>query len=138
MHVLIICMNSKDPIKNEDATVAILYINFSDAQWRLTPYLLAGSGRSSHSSKLLCRSLLRARMKIQSKIKLLEWPHNFSHYKSMGIFPDPQGQRLICQFFRRSMADNSVVRGAIWPKFKLIQAFIHVLDTCKNEGQMKN
>ena len=26
------------------------------------------------------------------KIKALEWPQHFSHYKSMGIFPDAQGQ----------------------------------------------
>ena len=36
-------------------------------------------------------------------------------------------------FFKRSMADNSGVNGGIWPKFELIQAFIHVLVTYKNE-----
>ena len=25
-------------------------------------------------------------------MKVLEWSHHFSHYKSMGIFPDAQGQ----------------------------------------------
>ena len=39
----------------------------------------------------------------------------------------------LCQFFRRARADNSGVGGGIWPKFVLIQAFIHVLTTCKNE-----
>ena len=34
--------------------------------------------------------------------------------------------------FRRAWADNSRV-GGIWPKFELIQAFMHVLVTCKNE-----
>ena len=29
---------------------------------------------------------------IKSKIKELECSQDFSHYKSMGIFPDPQGQ----------------------------------------------
>ena len=29
--------------------------------------------------------------------------------------------------------DNSDVGGGIWPKFELIQAFMHVLVTCKNE-----
>ena len=38
-----------------------------------------------------------------------------------------------CQFFRRSRAANSIVSGGIWPKFKLIQAFMHVLITCKYE-----
>ena len=36
-------------------------------------------------------------------------------------------------FFRRSRAANSIVSGGIWPKFKLIQAFMHVLITCKYE-----
>ena len=36
-------------------------------------------------------------------------------------------------------ADNSGVGGGIWPKFELIQAFMHVLVTCKNEDdQIKN
>ena len=36
-------------------------------------------------------------------------------------------------FFRRSRAANSKVSGGILPKFELIQAFIIVLVTCKNE-----
>ena len=33
----------------------------------------------------------------------------------------------------------SGVGGGIWPKFELIQAFMHVLVTCKNEDdQFKN
>ena len=43
----------------------------------------------------------------------------FSHYKSMG------------KFFRRSRAANSVVSGPIWPKFELVQHFMHVRVTCK-------
>ena len=36
-------------------------------------------------------------------------------------------------------ADNSRVGGGIWPKFALIQAFMHVLVTCKNEDdRLKN
>ena len=34
---------------------------------------------------------------------------------------------------RRARADNSGVGEGIWLKFELIQAFMHVLDTCKNE-----
>ena len=42
-------------------------------------------------------------------------------------------------FFRRAKADSLGVGGGIWPKFELIQAFMHVLLTCKNEvGQIKN
>ena len=36
-------------------------------------------------------------------------------------------------FFRRSRATNSEVSGGILPKFELIQAFIVVFVTCKNE-----
>ena len=42
-------------------------------------------------------------------------------------------------FFRRSRAGNSEVSGGILSKFELIQAFIIVLVTCKNEeGPIKN
>ena len=40
---------------------------------------------------------------------------------------------LYITFFRRSKADNSRVCGDIRPKFKLLQAFMHVLVTCKKE-----
>ena len=41
--------------------------------------------------------------------------------------------------FRRARADNSGIDGGIWPKFELIQAFMHVLVTCENEDdQFKN
>ena len=39
----------------------------------------------------------------------------------------------LCHFFRRSRTAYSAVSGGILPKFKLIQAFIVVLVTCKNE-----
>ena len=32
--------------------------------------------------------------------------------------------------FRRSMAANAIVSGGIWPKFKLIQAFMYFLISC--------
>ena len=41
--------------------------------------------------------------------------------------------RLYDVFFRRSRAAYSEVSGGILPKFELIQAFIVVLITCKNE-----
>ena len=41
--------------------------------------------------------------------------------------------RLYDVFFRRSRAANSEVSGRILSKFKLIQDFIVVLVTCKNE-----
>ena len=39
----------------------------------------------------------------------------------------------LCHFFRSPRAANSKVSGGILPKFELIQAFIVVLVTCKNE-----
>ena len=41
--------------------------------------------------------------------------------------------KIILGFFRRSRATNSEVSGGILPKFELIQAFIVILVTCKNE-----
>ena len=37
------------------------------------------------------------------------------------------------QIFRRLRAGNYVVRGRIWPNFKLIQALMNVIITCKYE-----
>ena len=69
------------------------YSFFSDAQGQLTPKSVMESCRNSNPSKLLWLVLLYARMKkIHPKMKVLEWSQRFSHYKSMGIFPDTQGQ----------------------------------------------
>ena len=66
-------------------------------------------------------SLPASMKKIQSKNKALEWSN------------------IIQQFFKRARADNSGVGVGIWPKFELIQAFMHVFVTCKNEDdQFKN
>ena len=86
--------------------------------------------------------------KIHLKFKALERSQHFSHYKSMGIFSDAQGQvtyksligscqisnpseilwvsllparvviTLFIDFFRRSRAANSEVSDGILPKFK--------------------
>ena len=73
--------------------VTTLFINFSDAQGQLTLKSVIESCRNSNSSELLWLVLLSARMKkIHPKMKILEWSQHFSHYKSMGIFPDAQGQ----------------------------------------------
>ena len=94
MGVLVACKNEKDPIKNEGArVVTTLFIDFSDAQGQLTPKSVIESGQNSNPSKLIRLTLLPARMtKIHSKLKALERSQHFSHYKSMGIFPDAQGQ----------------------------------------------
>ena len=70
-----------------------LYINFSDVQGQITLESVPVSGRNLNSSKLSCMSSLPARIKlIESKMKELECSQDFSRYKSMGIFPDAQGQ----------------------------------------------
>ena len=94
MGLLVACKNEVDPIKNEGArVVTTLFIIYSDAQGQLTPMSLMESCRNSNSSELLWLVLLSARMKkIHRKMKVLEWSQHFPHYKSMGIFPDAQGQ----------------------------------------------
>ena len=94
MDVLVTCKYEEYPIKNEGARVdTTLYSNFSDAQGQITLVLVSVSGRNLNSSRLSCMSSLPARMKkIQLKMKALECSQDFSHYKSIGIFPDAQGQ----------------------------------------------
>ena len=90
---------------------------FPDAQGQLTLQSMVGSGQISNSSKILWLTSLPAKMKkIRSKMKALECSQHYIH-----------------QFFRRARADKSEAGGGIWPKFELIQAFVHVLVTCKNE-----
>ena len=58
---------------------------FPKAQVQLTPQSEVEPSRNSNSSEMLWLSLLFPRMKkIQSKMKLLEWPQHFPHYNSMG------------------------------------------------------
>ena len=68
-------------------------INLCEAEGQLTPKSVMVYCRNSNQSELLWLVLLSARMKkIHPKMKVLEWSQHFSHYKSMGIFPDAQGQ----------------------------------------------
>ena len=94
MGLLVACKNEEDPIKNKGArVVTTFFIIFSDAQGQLTPKSVMESCRNSNSSELLWLVLLSVRMKqIHPKMKVLEWSQHLSHYKSMGIFPDTQGQ----------------------------------------------
>ena len=75
MGVLVACKNEEDPIKNEGTRAVTLFIDFSDTQWQLTPKSVMKSCRNSNK-----------------KMKVLEWSQHFSHYTSMGIFPDVQEQ----------------------------------------------
>ena len=110
MNVLITCKYEEDPIKNEGARVVTLYmyINISDAQGQITLVSVVVSGRNLNSSKLSCMSSLPARMRmIDSKMKELECSQDFSHYKSMGIFPDAQGQLTPQSLVRSGRISNS-------------------------------
>ena len=75
-----------------------------------------------------CMSSIPARMKkIQLKMKALECSQDFSHYKSMGIFQDAQGQLI----------PQSLVRSG--RNFELVRAVMDVLVTCKyEEDPIKN
>ena len=109
MVVLLTCKNKEDPINNKGARVfTTLYIDFSDAQGQITLESVVVSGRNWNSSKLLCMSLLPTRMKmIHTKMKELEWSQDFSHYKSMGIFPDAQGQLTLQSLVESGLNSNS-------------------------------
>ena len=105
MNVLITCKNEEDPIKNRGTRVfTTLYVNFSDAQGQITLESVVVSGRNLNTSKLSCMSWLPARMRmIESKMKELD----FSHYKSMEIFPDAQGQLTPQSLVRSGRISNS-------------------------------
>ena len=55
--------------------------------------------------------------KIRSKLKSVEWSQHFSHYMSMEIFPNAQGQ-VTHKFLRN---------------FEPIRAFMGFFVVCKNE-----
>ena len=100
---------------------------FQTRKGQITLELVVVSGRNLNSSKLSYMSSLPARVRmINSKMKELECSQDFSHYKSMGIFPDAQGQ-LTPQSF-----------GPIWPNFELVRDVMDVLVTCKYEDVIKN
>ena len=66
------------------------------------------SGRNLFSSKLSCMSPLPARMRmIDLKMKELECSQDFSHYKSMGMFSDAQGQLTPQSLVQSSRISNS-------------------------------
>ena len=114
MDVLVTCKYEEVPIKNRGARVfTTLYVKFSDAQGQITLESVAVSGRNLNSSKLSCMFSLPARKRmIKSKMKELECSQDFSHYKSMGIFPDAQGQ-LTLQSLVQS-GPNSNLSKILW------------------------
>ena len=118
MVVLHTCKNEGDPIKNEDARVLTkLYVVF---------FRRSSAANSEDSGGILPKVEL-----IQAFIVVLVTCKNEEDLiKNEGA---RVLTRLYVVFFRRSRAANSEVSGGILPKFKLIQAFIVVLVTCKNE-----
>ena len=130
MVFLLTCKNKEDPIKNEGARVfTTLYIDFSDAQGQITLKLVVVSSQNWNSSKLSCMSSLPTRMKmIHTKMKELECSQDFSHYKSMGIFPHAQGQ-LTPQSLVES-GPNSNSSGILW-------LFLLPASMKKNQSKMK-
>ena len=109
--------------------VTTLFINFSDAQGELTLKSVMESCPNSNSSELLWLVLLSANMKkIQPKMKVLEWSQHFSHYKSMGIFPDAQGQ----------LTHKSLVQSCqIMNPFEILRLSLLPARIKKNQSKMK-
>ena len=109
MVVLVTSKNEEDLIKHEGTRVlTTLYINISDVQGQMTLELVVGSGRNLNSSKFSCLSSFPARMRmIDSKMKELEFSQDFSHYKSMGIFPDAKAQLNPQSLVRSDRIPNS-------------------------------
>ena len=93
MVVLVTYKCEEDLIENEGAKVVTkLFIEFSDAQWQLTPISVMESFLNSNLAKMLWLFLLPSLMKkIHLKMKALEWSQHFSHYKSIGMFLEAQG-----------------------------------------------
>ena len=114
-----------------------LYINFSDAQGQITLELVVVSGRNLHSSKLSCMSFLPARMMMnESKMKELECSQDFSHNKSMGIFPDAQGQLTPQSLVRSGRISNSfeiLWMSSLPASMKKIRSKVKVLE-CSQHG----
>ena len=132
MDVLVTCQYEENSIKNREARVFItLYIHFSDAQGQITLELVVVSGRNLNSSKRSCMSSLPARMRmIDLKMKEIECSQDFSHYKSMGFFPDAQEQPTPQSLVRSSRTSNSsemlllpAIMKKIRPKIKGARVF---------------
>ena len=91
--------------------VTTLYTDFLDAQGQLSPNSVVLSGRKSNSAKLLCMSLLPARIKnIQSNMK----SQRFSHYKSMGILR-PSRTRNNNKKFRSFNSKENIHKKEVGP-----------------------
>ena len=101
--VVLVCKNEEDPFKIESTRSVTRFLPLSvqgdlpDAQGHLTPQSKVRSGQILILSQNLWVSIFPARMKIQSVPGT--WSNvvpgvvqHFSHYKSMEMFQDAQGQ----------------------------------------------
>ena len=96
MHVIITCKYEKDQIKTAESRRK----SGNTVFFSFYPYILpwkpvVGSGQISNSSKLSCMSSLPASINykwFRTRTAEKKWQHRFSHYKSMEIFSDAQGQ----------------------------------------------
>ena len=93
--------------------------DFLNAQGQQTSQSMVGSGRISNSSEVL-------------------WLSMFVICKNQEHPIENEGARVFTTLYLNFSDANSVVNGGISQKFKLIQAFVHVLITCKNEDPIKN
>ena len=111
-----------------------LYINFSDVQGQITLVLVVVSGRNLNSPKISCMSSLPARMRlIKSKMKELECSQDFSHYKSMGIFPDAPGQLTPQSLVRSGRISNSFEMFSFRASMKKIRSKMKALESSQHE-----
>ena len=123
MYVIITFKYEKDPIKNSQEKVETSFSHykpmgiFSDVQGQLTPQSVVQSGRNSILSELSCMSSLPASMKRNGqKTAKKKWRH--------------------CFFPIITLSVTMKTRGWIWPNFKLIQALMYIIITCKYEKDL--
>ena len=112
MVVLVTCKNEEDPLKNDSTRVftTIIFQTLKDRKFELIQAFM--------HCLVSCKNEVNQIKKEGARVS--------QHYS-------------LCFFSRCSRAVNSVVSGRILLKFELIQAFMHVLVSCRNEeDQIKN
>ena len=109
MDVLVTCKYEEDPIKNEGTRVdTTLYSNFSDAQGADNSGVGVGIWPKFELIQAFKHVLVTCKNEDDRfKMKELECSQDFSHYKSMGIFPDSQGQLTPQSLVRSGRISNS-------------------------------
>ena len=115
--------------------VLYLSIRFQDIEQKLYSDVNQGPllcCKLAEASKLLCMSSIPARMKqIQLKMKTQECSQYFSHYKSMRIFPDAQGQLIMQSMVGSDQMSNSYktfLLSLLPAKMKKLQSKLSALD----------